>query len=423
MSDGGLVDAIVNGRSAIHDLFGNLKAHLVVRKTDFTGQLRSREHVTLSGLVDLRGLSLSPVAMTECRLTNADFRGSSLAFGRFLQCDFSGSELGGVALEKADFSGSKLHNTMLSGADCESGIFVDADCVDASFRSAVLIRSDFSGAVLQGVDFRAANCQEASFRDANLESANMRNAYFHQCDLSGANLSGVDVTSYYQERAGRVVAVAVTDLSNAKGLTQQQLESMIGDAHTHVPRTLKRPSSWTLGADEAGEKTDLFLEPGQDHLVGSSAQAAELGDAVETVRANKNNIELVSASLMLMVDEEMDRLRGWNVADDQEMERKESALEFLVAARNCSKELLYLSNNVDEAADTARASLIEEFSKLFVDWLNKNKEEMVDSTIRFSIVALIGLLSGYGGAVIPLAGIAFFGGDKVKSMLPKIAKS
>ncbi|SFC57928.1 Uncharacterized protein YjbI, contains pentapeptide repeats [Bacillus sp. 491mf] len=88
-------------------------------------------------------------------------------------------------------------------------------------RSAILM-----GANLKGADFRGANLRGADLIAANLRGADLRAADLIGADLRDADLSGADLT-------GSIF------------LTQVQINSAKGDAHTKLPRMLTRPAHWS----------------------------------------------------------------------------------------------------------------------------------------------------------------------------------
>ena len=73
---------------------------------------------------------------------------------------------------------------------------------------------------LSGVDLSGAILSEV-----DLSEVVLRGADFHGADLRGADLRGAR-------------------LSEAKGLTQAQIESARGDVHTELPEGMVRPANW-----------------------------------------------------------------------------------------------------------------------------------------------------------------------------------
>jgi hypothetical protein len=89
---------------------------------------------------------------------------------------------------------------------------------------------DLSGAILSEVDLSEVVLRGADFHGADLRGADLRGARLSEADLSEADLRGADL------RGAR--------LSEAKGLTQAQIESARGDVHTELPEGMVRPANW-----------------------------------------------------------------------------------------------------------------------------------------------------------------------------------
>ncbi|WP_239618055.1 pentapeptide repeat-containing protein [Cohnella mopanensis] len=87
--------------------------------------------------------------------------------------------------------------------------------------------ADLIGANLKGADLRYANLRGAYLIAADLRGANMRAADLIGADFRDADLSGADLT-------------------DSIFLTQAQLNSAKGDAHTELPPSLSRPSHWSV---------------------------------------------------------------------------------------------------------------------------------------------------------------------------------
>ena len=70
---------------------------------------------------------------------------------------------------------------------------------------------------------------------ADLTKAYLLGAKLSGADLSEANFNGADLSG-------------ATNLSGAKNLTQEQIDSAIGNRMTILPEGLKRPASWSSEA-------------------------------------------------------------------------------------------------------------------------------------------------------------------------------
>jgi uncharacterized protein YjbI with pentapeptide repeats len=103
-----------------------------------------------------------------------------------------------------------------------------ADLSDANLRNADLLQTDLSGANLTGADLRGATLGFTDLSGASLTGANLSGAIFEAAIFSGAFLIGADLSG--------------TDVRF--GLTQEQIESAIGDRSAKLPPRLHRPASW-----------------------------------------------------------------------------------------------------------------------------------------------------------------------------------
>ncbi len=109
------------------------------------------------------------------------------------------------------------------------------DCPDCNLQGADLTNTCVKGKNLTGANFDRANAvlmcmsfanfSNATFRGTDLSGANLAHAKLDDADLSGAIM---DITS-----------IKGADLTNARGLTQKQLDQACGDAETRAPAGLK----------------------------------------------------------------------------------------------------------------------------------------------------------------------------------------
>ena len=101
------------------------------------------------------------------------------------------------------------------------------------------------GAHLRGANLENANLKEADLRsailiEANLTGADLEKASLSRADLWGANLReanlrGVDLRNAHLSRA---------DLTEAKGLSQWQINQAKTNKDTKLPPDLQRPKHW-----------------------------------------------------------------------------------------------------------------------------------------------------------------------------------
>jgi hypothetical protein len=123
----------------------------------------------------------------------------------------------------------------------DARVYLGADHGRAHFEAADLSWTHLEAADLIEAHLEGANLQHAHLQDANLWRAHLRDAY-----LSSAHLNGAIVTDTRLDGAILTEAhLEGTDLSMAKGLTQEQIHLALGDAETRLPEGLRRPAHWT----------------------------------------------------------------------------------------------------------------------------------------------------------------------------------
>ena len=129
--------------------------------------------------------------------------------------DLSGTDLSGINLSSADLSGANLNLAKLS---------------DVNLSNATLSLADFSSADLSGANLVIASLNGAKLRDAHLGFVDLLGANLFLADLSGANLSFANLSFANLSLANLSLAnlsgvlILSTDLSDAEGLTKEQLE-------------------------------------------------------------------------------------------------------------------------------------------------------------------------------------------------------
>jgi len=185
----------------------------------------------LSG-ANLSGTNLSGTNLSDTNLSGANLSGANLSNPHFLETNLSGADLSRTNFSEAVLVYSDLSRANLSGANL-SGVH----SLDTDFSEALFIKADLSGANLSGT-----NLSGTLFSDADLFSRvdpqiaaqielTILQATIEEEVLSDTNLSGAD-------------------LSQARHLTQEQLEATTGDGNTQIPSHLKPPAHWGVKTDE-----------------------------------------------------------------------------------------------------------------------------------------------------------------------------
>jgi uncharacterized protein YjbI with pentapeptide repeats len=182
------------------------KMRLDMRNKDLAGAVLLRTN--LSGL---QGVVLAQAVIDRARLQEVDLTGSNLTNVQGILTDFQQSNLAGVSLEnsellRANFSNANLENANLSQAE--------------------LGRAIFTGANLGGANLSFSSIARSTFRGAKLQNVHLLGAYLYLAEFEGV------------------------DLSQAIGLTQEQLKLACGDDSTQLPAGFDRPMSWPCEKDD-----------------------------------------------------------------------------------------------------------------------------------------------------------------------------
>lgn len=112
----------------------------------------------------------------------------------------------------------------------------EADLRQADAKNAFMAKADLRNARLQGAVLWKANLKGAYLFKANLKGANLWRAHLEGTDLSWAHLEGADFGFANLEGADLDWSyLKGADLTDATGLTQEQLDKACGDSLTILP--------------------------------------------------------------------------------------------------------------------------------------------------------------------------------------------
>ncbi|MBP7242274.1 pentapeptide repeat-containing protein [Amaricoccus sp.] len=200
---------------------------------------------------DLREARLEGADLREARLEGANLRGARLEWAALREARLEGADLREARLEEADFREARLEGTNLAGVQLESAALVAARLEGADLRGARLNGAHLTWASLEGTDLREASLEGANLVGARLEGANLVGAELkgailaearlvgaklRLARLEGADLSGADLrSSTWAGASCRASPAQSADLRGAEGLTQDQLENLIGNEDTLLP--------------------------------------------------------------------------------------------------------------------------------------------------------------------------------------------
>ena len=182
--------------------------------------------------LDLRYTNLRGANLDEAMLQRALLVGANLQRARFREANLEHAYLIEADLEGAFFVWAKL----------QGASFKDANLRGAELQQADLMLADLTRARLQGANFEEAKLPFANLEGANLQQAGLRSAKLPMSRLKGANLQQANFT-----QAG----LQVVDLSEAIGLTSQQLVEAKGDEDTKLPPGVERPDHWPAEREDA----------------------------------------------------------------------------------------------------------------------------------------------------------------------------
>lgn len=209
------------------------------------------------GETDLRSANLQDADLSWANLYRANLSGASMfganLSGAFLpEANLSGAFLAGANLSKAVLLRANLSGVLLLGADISEAVLYQANLSAANLSTANLHEATLFQANLDKASLSAANLSAATLHVATLIQADLRNANLsaadlsanlHDANLSGANLSRADLSG--AEMSG--VNLSGADISGAflrdsSDLTQEQVDSAMGDKKTTLPRKIVRPN-------------------------------------------------------------------------------------------------------------------------------------------------------------------------------------
>lgn len=230
-------------------------------------------------------------------LRNTDLRGADLTDANFQHTDFTGANLQGVMFYGANLSGvhftaANLSEAVLYEANLQEAVLYEANLREtiarkANLQQAILHKANLEKALLyeadlQGATLYEANLQEAMLYEANLREANLEDTNLYRTNLIGANLQSCKLIGAYLE--GTILSTAniceanlfeanlveanfceanlsyanlvgtnlkdakldeanfsSADLTRAKNIEQQQIESAFGNSDTILPDYLEKP--------------------------------------------------------------------------------------------------------------------------------------------------------------------------------------
>ena len=186
-------------------------------------------------LANLYGADLREANLGGANLREADLREANLGGANLREADLREANLGGANLQEASLYRANLRGANLGGANLR-----EADLRGANLGGANLREADLGGANLRGADLQRANLQRANLQRANLQRADLRGADLRGADLRGADLRGANCRLVHIDS----VSLQFADLSSARDLSQEAVNSANGNSATRLPPWIERPAHW-----------------------------------------------------------------------------------------------------------------------------------------------------------------------------------
>jgi outer membrane protein OmpA-like peptidoglycan-associated protein len=211
----------------------------------------------------------------KANLAKTNLENMDLSRTNLVGADLSGTNLTNADLTDTDLSGADLGNAILNGAD--------------------LLRAGLANAKLLGSSMVFTNLGYADLSFAHLTGANLRSAKLNSAKLRGADLTEADLSAAVMLDAN----IAGANLKNAKGLTQDQVDSAHGDQTTQLPRNILRPPNWnTLRSSPAPQYNQKPVVLRGVHFDFNKStirpgDAAVLDEDADTLKANPNVVVYV----------------------------------------------------------------------------------------------------------------------------------
>jgi uncharacterized protein YjbI with pentapeptide repeats len=198
--------------------------------------------------VKLQRAGLAGTDLRGAKLQQAELQGAIFMLAKLQQADLYDAKLQKAILLGADLQGASLREAKLQQAELQGARLQEAILVDAKLQGA-----DLQGARLQGAKLQRANLHGANLRGTDLQGANLQGTDLQGTDLQGTNLQGTDLQGANLLLANlrgsipfgvlpRVGDLWELDLTEVKGLTQDQVNMACVDENTKLPQGLTRPA-------------------------------------------------------------------------------------------------------------------------------------------------------------------------------------
>jgi uncharacterized protein YjbI with pentapeptide repeats len=208
--------------------------YLELSRTDLSGALLYEGDLSL---MDLRGANLSGADLRRVKFHRTALSEADLSRALLTEGDLYGAELSGANLSGTNLSRVDLRLTLgLTQEQVDSAIGDRATQLPPELnRPDTWGKRNFSLANLRGQDLRGQDLRGAKLHATDFSKADLRGANLSESDLTEANLTEANLSGAF---------LSGTDLRLTLGLTQEQVDSAIGNSATQLPGFLHRPEIW-----------------------------------------------------------------------------------------------------------------------------------------------------------------------------------
>ena len=231
------------------DLTGENFSARLIANSSFTRATLDKANFTKAFLDNS---ALDSASFIETRFNQTVMTNSSAKGADFTNASFNDADMTGSMAQGAIFSGVNFNNTLLSSTQFSGAVFTGINMSGSYGDKSIFYSANFTGANITGSDFTRANFEKAVFKEAVLTDTHFERAVLTDTDFSGA------------------------DLSEATGLTQEQLFDACGDGATLLPEGLLIPNCEEVRAARAAEAARIAAEK-------AAAEAALLGQLEQSL--------------------------------------------------------------------------------------------------------------------------------------------
>jgi len=204
-------------------------------KVDEFNELRKEVKTVDLNEVDLSGLYLYEIDLSEAILTKSNLSGTNLMEANLSNSYLPKSNLNVANLSDANLSGVNLYRANLSGADLSGAYLNEANLTQVNLFGARLNSASLYDANLLEANLFMSNLSSANLSGANLSGANLAGVKLRNTDLSEADLTGTIILIAEQDYLSLIVEK--TDFKNAIINNNSFLTYLKKNRATNVPET------------------------------------------------------------------------------------------------------------------------------------------------------------------------------------------